>query len=142
LLAAGADSRCKLVVFIDQFEELLTQTSAADRADFVEALAPTLGGPIQVVATLRPEFLAQVSTDPHLARLSPRVLLVNPLGTTAIRSVIEGPAEVAGYIVDEELVCRLVNDTGSGEALRCWPSPLSASPLASGGVRNCRWSVT
>ena len=110
LLAAGADSRCKLVVFIDQFEELLTQTSMADRANFVEALAPTLGGPIQVLATLRPEFLEQVSTDPHLATLAPRVLLVHPLGMTALRSVIEGPAKVAGYTMDEELVNRLVKE--------------------------------
>ena len=56
LLAAGVDSRCKLVIVIDQFEELLTQTSTADRARFVEALAPTLGGPIQALATLRPDF--------------------------------------------------------------------------------------
>ena len=112
LLAAGADSRCKLVVFIDQFEELLTQTSAADRANFVEALAPTLGGPIQVLATLRPEFLDQISTDPQLAKLAPRVELVHPLGSTALRSVIEGPAKVAGYTIDEDLVNRLVADTG------------------------------
>ncbi|HWT50245.1 MAG TPA: toll/interleukin-1 receptor domain-containing protein, partial [Mycobacterium sp.] len=117
LLAAGADSRCKLVVFIDQFEELLTQTSMADRADFVEALAPTLGGPIQALATLRPEFLEQVATDPHVAKLAPRVLLVRPLGTAALRSVIEGPAEVAGYTIGEDLVSRLVTDTGAGEAL-------------------------
>ena len=117
LLAAGADSRCKLVVVIDQFEELLTQTSMADRADFVEALAPTLGGPIQALATLRPEFLEQVATDRHVAKLAPRVLLVRPLGTAALRSVIEGPAEVAGYTIGEDLVNRLVTDTGTGEAL-------------------------
>jgi hypothetical protein len=117
LLAAGADSRCKLVVFIDQFEELLTQAAAADRAEFVEALASALGGPIQALATLRPEFRGQVATDPQLAKLAPRVVLVHPLGTTALRSVIEGPAKVAGLTIEEDLVSRLVTDTGTGEAL-------------------------
>ena len=42
---------------------------------------------------------------------------MHPLGTTALRSVIEGPAKVAGYTIDEDLVDRLVADTGTGEAL-------------------------
>ena len=117
LLAAGVDSRCKLVIVIDQFEELLTQTTTADRARFVEALAPTLGGPIQAVATLRPEFLAQVATDTHLAKLGPRAHLVGPLATNALRSVIEAPAKVAGFTIGEDLVSRLVTDTGTGDAL-------------------------
>jgi hypothetical protein len=54
LLAAGADSRCKLLIVIDQFEELLTQTAPAERAEFATALVPALGGPVQVLATLRP----------------------------------------------------------------------------------------
>ena len=117
LLAAGVDSRCKLVIVIDQFEELLTQTTTADRARFVEALAPALGGPIQALATLRPEFLQQVVTETHLAKLAPRVFLVHPLGTSALRSVIDGPAQVAGFTIGEDLLSRLMTDTGNGKAL-------------------------
>jgi WD40 repeat protein len=117
LLAAGADSRCKLVVFVDQFEELLTQTSIADRANFVEALAPTLGGPIQVLATLRPEFLDPLARDPDLSKLGLRLRQVRPLESEALREVIEGPAKVAGLSFEEGLVTELVTDTGSGDAL-------------------------
>ena len=34
-----------------------------------------------------------------------------------MRSVIERPAKVAGLSFDEDLVTRLVTDTGSGDAL-------------------------
>ena len=58
LAASGAGSRPRTVlVVVDQFEELLTQTPPADQARFAELLAPALGGTVQVVATLRPEFL-------------------------------------------------------------------------------------
>ena len=50
---------------------------------------------------------------------------VRPLRRDALRAVIEGPAELAGIAVDEDLVARLVADTDSGEAL-----PLLAYTLA------------
>ena len=70
-----------------------------------------------MLATLRPEFLDQVVTNPHLAKLAPRVFLVHPLGTTTLRPVIEGPAKVAGFTIGEDLLSRLMTDTGTGEAL-------------------------
>ena len=51
LLAARAR---RLLVVVDQFEELLTQTPPGHRAHFAQLLRPALGGPVQVVATLRP----------------------------------------------------------------------------------------
>ena len=67
LLAARADSQCKLLIVIDQFEELLTQTAPAQRAEFAATLGPALGGPVQALATLRPEFLDAVSKDSDLS---------------------------------------------------------------------------
>lgn len=45
LLAAGVASDCKVLLVIDQFEELLTQTKPDERAKFVAVLQPALGGP-------------------------------------------------------------------------------------------------
>jgi len=56
LLAARAR---RLLVVVDQFEELLTQTPPKQRAQFARLLHPALSAPVQVVATLRPEFLDQ-----------------------------------------------------------------------------------
>jgi hypothetical protein len=117
LVAAGVDSECKLLIVIDQLEELLTQSEREDRSRFVATLEPALGGPVQVLATLRPEFRDQWSKDADLSKLPLRPYEVRTLDTEALRSVIEGPAKVAGLRFDDGLVSRLVADTGSGEAL-------------------------
>lgn len=117
LLAAGADDQCKLLIIIDQLEELLTQTDPNERAALVEALAPALGGPVQVLATLRPEFLDAFATDPALSKIALRYHEIRPLTADALRDVIEKPANVAGLSFDEDLSVHLVTDTGGGEAL-------------------------
>jgi WD40 repeat protein len=129
LLAAGAR---RLLVVVDQFEEVLTQASTEVRARFARLLRPVLGGPVQVVATLRPEFLDQLLSDPALEGVPTRLYPLRPLSRDALRVVIEGPCRLAGIGVDDELVARLVADTGSGDAL-----PLLAFTLAqlSEGVR-------
>ncbi len=132
LLANPGGPLRRLLVVVDQFEELLTQTGPTDRAQFAELLRPALGGPVQVVATLRPEFLDQLLVDADLAVLPTRPYALRPLRREALRAVIEGPARLAGIGVDEDLVAQLVTDTDSGEAL-----PLLAFTLAqlADGVR-------
>jgi energy-coupling factor transporter ATP-binding protein EcfA2 len=122
LLAARAR---RLLVVVDQFEELLTQTPPGRRAHFAQLLRSALDGPVQVVATLRPEFLDQLLVDADLAVLPAHPSVLRPLRREALRAVIKGPARLAGIGVDEELVTRLVADTDSGEAL-----PLLAFTLA------------
>jgi hypothetical protein len=70
-----------------------------------------------VVATLRPEFLDQLLVDSDLAVLPTRTFTLRPLRPEALRTVIQGPAQLAGIAVDDDLVTRLVADTDSGEAL-------------------------
>ena len=117
LLAANADSQCKLLIVVDQFEELLTQTARPERAEFATTLQPALGGPVQVLATLRPEFLDPIAKDSDLSKLPRRIREVRPLEADALRSVIEEPAKLAGLGAEEDLVTRLVSDTGGGDAL-------------------------
>jgi len=66
---------------------------------------------------MRPEFLDPASKDADLSKLPPRIQPVRPLAADALREVIEQPAEVAGLSFDDDLVSRLVTDTGSGDAL-------------------------
>jgi len=115
----------RLLLVVDQFEELLTQAGPTQRAHFARLLHPALSGPVQVVATLRPEFLDQLLLDSDLAVLPTHPWALRPLHREVLRSVIEGPAELAGIGVDDELVARLVADTDTGEAL-----PLLAFTLA------------
>jgi hypothetical protein len=88
-------------------------------------LAPALSGPVQVVGTLRPEFLEQLLVDTDLAVIPTHTYTVRPLRRDALHTVIQGPAELAGITVDDDLVARLVTDTDTGEAL-----PLLAFTLA------------
>ncbi|MBV9142531.1 MAG: TIR domain-containing protein [Pseudonocardiales bacterium] len=114
----------RLLVVVDQFEELLTQTTSSDtRARFTELLNSTLGSPVHVVATLRPEFLNQLLVTAKLA--STHTYTLQPLHAEALPLVIKKPAELAGIGVDDDLVTRLVAHTDSGEAL-----PLLAFTLA------------
>jgi WD40 repeat protein len=138
LIAAKADNQCKLLVVVDQFEELLTQTPPAARAEFADMLRPALGGSVQVLATLRPEFLDPLAKNADLSKLALRIRQVRPLESEALRAVIENPAQIAGFEVDDDLVTRLVADTGSGTAL-----PLLAftlEQLAEGVTRGGRLS--
>jgi hypothetical protein len=63
LLVVGA----RRLLVVDQFEELFTQTPAVQRARLARLLQPALGGPVQVVATIRPEFFDPLLADSALA---------------------------------------------------------------------------
>jgi conflict system STAND superfamily ATPase/TIR domain-containing protein len=123
LLAARAS---RLLIVVDQFEELLTQTPPEQRARFTQLLSPALGGPVQVVATLRPEFLNQLLVDSDLAVLPTCTHTLRPLRRDALRAVIEGPARLTGIAVDDDLV------TG------CFPSPCGGSAASAPSARRSR----
>jgi WD40 repeat protein len=125
LLAVPGERRSRLLLVVDQFEELLTQSSARARHDFARLVGPALTGPLQVVATLRPEFLAALLSSPELAGLTKRVHTVEPIRPSSLAAVIERPAALAGITLEDGLVDRLVADTGTGDAL-----PLLAYMLA------------
>ncbi len=126
LLSVPGGRRRRLLVVGDQFEALLTQAGPVQRARFAGLLGPALAGPVQLVGTLRSEFLDDLLADPELAVLPPpRPIPLRPLRREALRAVIEEPARLAGIGVDDDLVARLVADTDSGEAL-----PLLAFTLA------------
>jgi TIR domain/AAA ATPase domain len=93
LLAARAR---RLLVVVDQFEELITQASPGQRARFAQLLRPALGGPLQVVAPLRSEFLDQLLLDSDLAMLPTHTYTLRPLRREALSVVIEGPPDKPG----------------------------------------------
>ncbi len=125
LLAAPRGHQRRLLVVVDQLEELLTQTPPEQQARFAQLLRRALTGPVRLVATLRSEFLDQLLVNPELAILPTRPYPLRPLRHQALRAVIEGPARLAGIGVHDHLLTRLVDDAGSGEAL-----PLLAFTLA------------
>ncbi len=119
LSSAPGARRTRLLVVVDQLEEILTQTPAEERARFARLLAPALSGGVQVVATLRTEFQDPIRSSPELAELPlcARPFAVRPMTREALPAVITEPARRAGITVDDGLAARLVADTAGGEAL-------------------------
>ncbi len=124
LASPGGPSR-RLLIVVDQIEELLTQTAPAQRGRFVQLLRPALAGPVQVVGTLRSDFIDQLLADSHLADLATTIYCIRSLHREALRMVIQGPARLAGIAVSDDLVARVVADTDTGEALSLLAHTLS-----------------
>jgi hypothetical protein len=137
LLLAAPGQRRRLLIVVDQFEELLTQTDATQRARFAALLRPALSGPVQLVATLRPEFLTQLLVDTELSLLPTRTCTLRPLHREALRRVIEGPAQLAGLAWTTTWSLGWSPTPTRGRHCRYWRSPWPSSPRASGVATNC-----
>ena len=140
--AAGASpgrvaSSPRLVLIVDQFEEVFTQcTDEQERRAFIHALCAAAGttaaaaslpggggtsrgllssrdAPAVVVIGIRADFYARGATYPELARyLQDCQVLVGPMDQAGLRAAIERPAASAGLVVDAGLVEVLLADLG------------------------------
>jgi WD domain, G-beta repeat len=125
----------RLVLIVDQFEEVFTQCrDEHERRTFIKALCaaagtPTSGitaggGPVRgqvdareapavVVVGLRADFYARTATYPELAPyLQDHQVLVGPIDGDGLREAIEKPAAAAGLVADAALVEVLLADLG------------------------------
>src|SRR6185295_10753463 len=105
------------VLFIDQVEELLTLADPADAATATAALAALLevAPGLRLIATVRSDFLARLSTLPGLGDAVTRALyLLKPLTIHGVREAIVGPARITGLRFESAaLVDELVASAGS-----------------------------
>jgi AAA ATPase domain len=118
LLAAGpGPAREKLLLVIDQGEELFTRSDETERAWLATLLRHAVAGPVRVVIALRSEFQDQLFALPELDGINLHTFPLRPLAHDMLRVVITEPARVAGLRVEPELVSTMVGDTDGGEAL-------------------------
>jgi eukaryotic-like serine/threonine-protein kinase len=112
---AGAPRQ--LVVFVDQLEELLTLAEPAEAAAATTALVALLEAVagLRLIATVRSDFLARLSTLPALGDMVTRALyLLKPLSSHGVREAIVGPARITGLRFESgALVDELVGSAGS-----------------------------
>ena len=100
-LRARRDNR-RLLLFVDQFEELYTLVSdAEERAAFtacLSAVADDATSPLRVVLSIRSDFLDRVAEDPaFVAELTQGLFFLGPPGREGLREAITLPAEMAGF---------------------------------------------
>ena len=108
----GDDRR--VVVVIDQFEEVFTHADEDERNAFVRALVEAADDPrgvAVVVLCLRADYYGRCSGYPRLAELTGSShVLVGQMTETEYRRAIEGPARRAGLSVEPALVDALVGE--------------------------------
>ncbi len=107
-LRAHAGRRLRrVVVFVDQFEELYTLgADAAERAAFVACLASAAddpSSPVRVILTIRSDFLDRVLEDRAFAADLFRGLEpLAPIGHDGLREALIAPLAAAGYRFESE----------------------------------------
>lgn len=117
------DSAGGLLMVIDQFEELFTQTQFRETQEtFLEALAEMVDpvdSRVRLILVMRADFYAQSATHPWLAeKINRSQVLVGPMSPTELRRAIEEPARQSGLSVEPELVDAVLRDsTGDAGAL-------------------------
>ncbi|MFF4056174.1 helix-turn-helix domain-containing protein [Streptomyces sp. NPDC001668] len=110
----------RLVLLVDQFEELFTLCSDEDeRRTFVRVLQALSTGadPAVVVLGVRADFSGRCLELPGLARLFTEGLFVLlPMSVAELREAITRPAELAGVTLEAGLVPLLLRDAGLRDA--------------------------
>jgi Novel STAND NTPase 1 len=117
----GEDPGARVVVVVDQFEELFTLcTDDQQRRTFIELLAQLADPPHPVglvVVGVRADFYASCANYSHLrTALQDNQLVVGPMSDTELRAAIRNPARTVGLDVELGLVELLLRDLGNTAA--------------------------
>ncbi len=152
LLVGAQGAPDSVLLFVDQFEEVVTRAEPDQRVRFERLLRGTIqdgDSPFWILATVRSDFLTPVLLESGLADLVRETMVLSPIDRNVLAEVIAGPAKLVGLEFDPALVERLVADATGGDALpllaytleRLWEAPRPGATLtlaqydAIGGVR-------
>jgi WD40 repeat protein len=107
----------RLVVFVDQFEEVFTlcgdEPARKALVDNLMYAATVAQGQTVVVLTMRADYYGRCAAYPALAAgLSDHQVLVGPMTPDELRRAIERPAQLVGCEFEPGLVSALVDDVG------------------------------
>ncbi len=131
---AGRPDWAELLFFIDQFEEFFTAVHPDQQKPFVDLLATAAGSErVRLVLTMRSDFFHRCLDFQVLNRLvADGQYSLLPPGVGALHEMIVRPAEMAGFRLEDGLVEKILDHTGTApgalaqmafalEALyKCW----------------------
>ncbi len=105
----------RMLVFVDQFEELYTLGANADeRGAFMRCLegaADDAASSVRVVLAIRSDFLDRVVEDrAFMVDVSRGLVLLPPMGREALREALTKPVEATGYRFESDEVVEKVLD--------------------------------
>ncbi len=105
----------RLLLVVDQFEEVFTRAGEVERGQFLAALqhsARAAQGRAFILVTMRADFFSNLSQYPDLASLfeGDNLFIVTAMTPRDLRRAIEGPAGAVGLVYDAGLVERILED--------------------------------
>ncbi len=107
----------RLLLVIDQFEDLFSVADEQERRRFLLELTDGIKSPdrkLTVLLTLRADFYDRPLLDPGFAEVFvPGVMNVLPMTTDELEAAVVGPAERVGVTVEPGLLAALVADTAA-----------------------------
>ncbi|MEV5414468.1 WD40 repeat domain-containing protein [Thermopolyspora sp. NPDC052614] len=108
----------RMLLVIDQFEELLTLSGERDRAMFLDAIAHavTHDSRLWVIGTVRIEFLGEL-LETTQAELFQSPVAIGAIGRSQLLQVIRGPGELVNMTFAPGLPEVIVDEAGSSDAL-------------------------
>lgn len=114
-ILARDDEASRLLMVVDQFEEVFTRAGEVERQAFLKMLyhAVTVeDGQAQVMITMRADFFDHLGRYPPLAELfeQENMVIVTEMSAANLLRSIEGPAEAVGLVYEEGLPQRILDD--------------------------------
>ncbi|WPP33175.1 WD40 repeat domain-containing protein [Streptomyces sp. CL7] len=108
----------RVLLVIDQFEELVTLAGEREQAQFLEALHACLRqeSSVRVLATCRVDLLGRLLGTGHAPFLQHPVA-IGTLSRAQLAQVVERPGALVGISFEPGLVETIVDDTGTDDAL-------------------------
>ena len=111
-LARATDANARLILFIDQFEEIYSLTDEAQRRAFLHRLVELVSGEgasTTLVLALRADFYDRPLLDAEFASVFvPNVVNVLPMTALELNAAVSKPAERVGVAVESTLLAELV----------------------------------
>ncbi len=118
LVASLESQEIRLVLLVDQLEELVTVSEAAQAQAAQILLAAIIEAPgdhIRILATVRSDYLNAVGDMAELGpHIQDRIYLVRSLGSAAIRDAIVEPAHKVGIRFESDELVRRLQDAVAG----------------------------
>jgi hypothetical protein len=120
----ATEDRGRVLLFVDQLEELYTLVSDADtRRRFMAALAAAADDrdePVRVCFTLRDDFLGRLADGPEARAALSRLMVLRAPGREALTEILTRPLAAVGYRYDDPtLVGEMIDAVGAEPA--CLP---------------------
>ncbi|SNQ45910.1 conserved hypothetical protein [Frankia canadensis] len=116
LSAAGPPCR-RLLLIVDQLEEVFTLTEESSREEFFRIVRTAAQGPVRIVGTVRSEYLPRFMSRERDEGWGRRSFPVTFLGLEHLPEIIESPAHLAGLRVESTFAARLAADMPTPDSL-------------------------